>query len=175
MPLSDKRAIVVATLNCSVTLCRQWHCNHSQVNELLDEMANIDSSSLRTATAADAVDTKQRLGRDGAKVLVLRKMYNRATSCELKWLMRLVLKAVKLSIGREGILGVLHPEASTEYSSTNDLRWVCTAFAAGQRKAESIRPGCAFWPMLAASLGADVVGVSRRFKQNPFVMDVSST
>jgi DNA ligase N terminus len=144
------------------------------VNELLDELADVDSNSLRAATAADAQDTKQKLGRDSAKVLVLRKMYNRATSCELKWLMRLVLKSNKLSISKDGILGVLHPEAATEYSSTNDLRWVCTAFAAGQTKAESIRPGCAFWPMLAASLGADVVGISRRFKQNPFVMDVSN-
>lgn len=45
---------------------------------------------------------------------------------EQKWLIRMILKDMKLGVGHIGILNAFHPDASALYDVSNDLSKVCT-------------------------------------------------
>ena len=49
------------------------------------------------------------------------------SAIEHKWLIRIILKDMKLGIGQTTILAMYHPDAKELYDATNDLEKVCTS------------------------------------------------
>ena len=78
----------------------------NQVNSLLDNLAQ-------------GFDNDQ-------KKAVLTKMVNSTTVNEQKWLIKVILKDLKIGIGHEVILRSYHKEAVDLYNSTSDLKEVFT-------------------------------------------------
>ena len=60
------------------------------------------------------------------KKVVVTKMLNSTTMNEQKWLVRVILKDLKIGIGHEVILRSYHKEAVDLYNSTSDLKEVFT-------------------------------------------------
>ncbi|XP_049941539.1 DNA ligase 4 isoform X1 [Schistocerca serialis cubense] len=61
-------------------------------------------------------------GMDDELTLLLTGM----SEMEQKWLIRMILKDMKLGVGHIGIFNAFHPDASTLYDVSNDLSKVCT-------------------------------------------------
>lgn len=47
---------------------------------------------------------------------------------DLKWIIRIILKDVRLGIGHNSVLNIFHPDASELYVHANDLKKVCCIY-----------------------------------------------
>lgn len=77
----------------------------AQVNAYLD----------RLASATDKPARKQ----------ILQQMLHETTALMQKWLVRIILKDLKMGSGEKIILGFLHPDAIAQFNVTTNLRKVC--------------------------------------------------
>ncbi|CAI5712705.1 unnamed protein product [Hyaloperonospora brassicae] len=100
------------------------------VNELLDALVRADSSAAR-------------------KQVVL-KLVTEYTAEEQKWIIRVVLKDLKIGLRHERVLQFIHPDAMEMYNHTNDLHKVCTDLRnSAVRYVPQLEPFQVFTPMLA--------------------------
>lgn len=90
----------------------------AQVNQMLDELnASLDKKD---------------------KASIFGKLVRRTTARELKWVVRTIIKDMKLGVSEKSILKLLHPEALDMFNICSNLRTVCqqlkwTPNAAGTR------------------------------------------
>ncbi|KAK2706859.1 DNA ligase 4-like [Artemia franciscana] len=78
------------------------------VNEELDKLANYN--------AIKQGDTSE---------VVLENLLRSLSALEQKWLIRIILKNLKLGTGQNGILAAYHPDAKDMYDKVNSLEKVC--------------------------------------------------
>ncbi|KDO23955.1 hypothetical protein SPRG_10651 [Saprolegnia parasitica CBS 223.65] len=103
------------------------------VNGLLD--------ALNKVHMVDAMAEKKR---------VLRQMLTRFSGNEQKWLVRMILKDLKIGLRHERVLAFIHPDAPEMFNHTNDLARVCDELTDSRvRYVPAITPGQVFTPMLA--------------------------
>lgn len=55
-------------------------------------------------------------------------MLQRMSAKEQKWLIRIVLKDMKLRMGHSRVLGIFHPDAKELYDVSNSLVKVCVLY-----------------------------------------------
>lgn len=87
---------------------KQSSINVSELNNHLDLIANRDSD-----TKLDEI---------------MLKMFRSLTNSESKWIVRIMLKKLKLGIDNNKILNVFHPDAVEYYKSNSNLKKVCEYF-----------------------------------------------
>lgn len=88
----------------------------AQVNEYLDKLAS----------ALDKPARKQ----------VLTQLLHLTTALEQKWLVRIILKDLKLGGGEAFFFNFLHPDAQTLYNTTTNLRTVCETLTDPSKRSE---------------------------------------
>eukprot|EP01060_Flectonema_neradi_P016212 TRINITY_DN22801_c0_g1_i1.p1 TRINITY_DN22801_c0_g1~~TRINITY_DN22801_c0_g1_i1.p1 ORF type:complete len:1027 (+),score=168.26 TRINITY_DN22801_c0_g1_i1:49-3081(+) len=114
------------------------HITVSTVNEMLDNLSKADSPDKKKAVIMNILRTTSAL--------------------EQKWILRILLKDMRLHIQHSPILGRFHPCAVELYNTTTDLREVCTKTSdpsflpADHRGVSLFRP---FAPMLASLVSKD--------------------
>ncbi|CAH0491228.1 unnamed protein product [Peronospora farinosa] len=100
------------------------------VNELLDSLVQADSNTARKK--------------------VFMKLATEYTAEEQKWIIRVVLKDLKIGLRHERVLQFIHPDAMEMYNHTNDLHKVCTDLRnSAVRYVPQLEPFQVFTPMLA--------------------------
>lgn len=79
-------------------------------------------------------------------------LITQSSAVEQKWLIRMILKDMKLGVSKETVLQVFHPDATELYSVTTDLDKVCRQLHDPSISLNEISIGLfsAFKPMLAA-------------------------
>jgi len=118
-----------------------------QVNDFLDSVA-----------ANNAGKRKERVREE------LLHLLTRSSALEQKWLIRMILKDMRLGISKETVLQAFHPDAAELYNVNADLDKVCRTLHSPEA---SLSEACvdvfsAFKPMLAAA--ADLRLVERRVR-----------
>ncbi|EAR99063.1 ATP-dependent DNA ligase (macronuclear) [Tetrahymena thermophila SB210] len=73
-----------------------------------------------------------------SKEKVLRNCLKNATSEEIKWISRLILKDLNLGINHEIILALFHPDAVVLFNSTSSLWEVCKEFVDPNHKLSNV-------------------------------------
>uniref|UniRef100_M4B6V2 DNA ligase n=1 Tax=Hyaloperonospora arabidopsidis (strain Emoy2) TaxID=559515 RepID=M4B6V2_HYAAE len=100
------------------------------VNELLDTLVQADSNAARKN--------------------VFMKLATEYAAEEQKWIIRIVLKDLKIGLRHERVLKFIHPDAMEMYNHTNDLHKVCTDLRnSAVRYVPQLEPFQVFTPMLA--------------------------
>lgn len=100
------------------------------VNELLDALVQADSNAARKK--------------------VFMKLATEYAAGEQKWIIRVVLKDLKIGLRHERVLKFIHPDAMEMYNHTNDLHKVCTDLRnSAVRYVPQLEPFQVFTPMLA--------------------------
>nr|XP_020039593.1 DNA ligase 4 isoform X2 [Castor canadensis] len=125
-----------------------------QVNELLDSVASNNSSKRK----------------DLVKKSLL-QLITQSSALEQKWLIRMILKDLKLGVGQQTVFPVFHSDATELYSVTTDLEKVCRQLhdpSVGLSDI-SITLFSAFRPMLAAI--ADVERIEKDMKHQSFYIE----
>ncbi|CAN9497485.1 unnamed protein product [Ophioblennius macclurei] len=101
----------------------------------------------------------------------LLQLITASSALEQKWLIRMILKDMKLGVSKETVLQVFHPDAAELYNVTTDLSKVCLQLHDPAVSLSDVSIGlfAAFKPMLAAV--ADVGGVEKQMGGAPFYIE----
>ncbi|KAL3673389.1 hypothetical protein V7S43_001102 [Phytophthora oleae] len=100
------------------------------VNDLLDHLVQADSNAARKK--------------------VFMKLATEYSADEQKWIIRVVLKDLKIGLRHERVLKFIHPDAMEMYNHTNDLHKVCRELRnSAVRYVPQLEPFQVFTPMLA--------------------------
>ncbi len=84
---------------------------------------------------------------------VIRHMHKCYSANEQKWLVRIILKDMKIGLKEERVLNYLHPDAVDMYNATSKLRDVCEALKDPRATySQSLSPHQILSPMLARRL-----------------------
>jgi DNA ligase-4 len=85
-----------------------------------------------------------------ARKKVFMRLATEFPALEQKWIVRIMLKDLKIGLRHERVLNFLHPDAPEMYNHTNDLHKVCTELRnSSVRYVPKIEPFQVFSPMLA--------------------------
>ncbi|XP_061693076.1 DNA ligase 4 [Syngnathoides biaculeatus] len=125
-----------------------------EVNDFLDSVATNNASKKK-----DLVKTS------------LLHLITQSSALEQKWLIRMILKDMKLGISKETVLQVFHPDAGELYNVTTDLDKVCQQLHSPSVSLSevSIRLFSAFKPMLAAV--ANIRNVEKQMGNSSFYIE----
>lgn len=98
-------------------------------------------------------------------------LITQSSALEQKWLIRMILKDMKLGISKETILQVFHPDATELYNVTTDLNKVCLQLhdPSVSLSEVSIDLFSAFKPMLAAV--ANIRQIEKQMGNRPFYIE----
>ncbi|KAH7479247.1 DNA ligase 4 [Phytophthora ramorum] len=119
----------VVLYRSAVSKSRQQH-TLKDVNDLLDALVRSDSNTGRKK--------------------VFMTLATEYSADEQKWIIRVVLKDLKIGLRHERVLKFIHPDAMEMYNHTNDLHKVCTDLKnSAVRYVPQLQPFQVFTPMLA--------------------------
>ncbi|XP_077775144.1 DNA ligase 4 isoform X2 [Podarcis muralis] len=133
---------------------RKGQLTIKQVNDILDSISNNNAAKRR----------------DLVKKSLL-QLITQSSALEQKWLIRMIIKDLKLGVSQQTLLSIFHPEASKLHNVTTDLEKVCrqlhnpSVFLSDV----SITLFSAFKPMLAAI--ADVQQIEKQMNNQSFYIE----
>ncbi|TRY75941.1 hypothetical protein DNTS_033501 [Danionella cerebrum] len=98
-------------------------------------------------------------------------LITQSSALEQKWLIRMILKDMKLGISKESVLQVFHPDAPELYNVITDLKKVCSKLhdPSVSLSEISIDLFSAFKPMLAAV--ANIRQIEKQMSNQPFYIE----
>ncbi|XP_077370494.1 DNA ligase 4 [Festucalex cinctus] len=98
-------------------------------------------------------------------------LITQSSALEQKWLIRMILKDMKLGVSKETVLQVFHPDAAELYNVNTDLNKVCQQLHDPSVSLSDVSIGLfsAFKPMLAAV--ANIGNVEKQMGNSPFYIE----
>ncbi|XP_034031994.1 DNA ligase 4 [Thalassophryne amazonica] len=98
-------------------------------------------------------------------------LITQSSALEQKWLIRMILKDMKLGISKETVLQVFHPDAAELYNVNTDLNKVCQQLHNQSVSLSDVSIGLfsAFKPMLAAV--ANIHQIEKQMGNSPFYIE----
>ncbi|XP_051558436.1 DNA ligase 4 [Myxocyprinus asiaticus] len=132
----------------------QGNLTIKEVNDFLDSVAINNTSKQKDQVKKSLLD-----------------LITQSSALEQKWLIRMILKDMKLGISKETVLQVFHPDAPELYSVTTDLNKVCIQLhdPAVSLSEVSVDLFSAFKPMLAAV--ANIRQIEKQMGNRPFYIE----
>ncbi|GAA5828242.1 hypothetical protein JCM11251_002654 [Rhodosporidiobolus azoricus] len=113
------------------------------VNSILDDLSH--------TTGIGADGQKLSLGAEHARLI--KACIQKMTAGEMKWMIRIILRDLKIGIGEKTIFNQLHPDAMEVFNTCSDIKRVCwRLYNPAERIAHedwTVKPGSFFRPMLA--------------------------
>ncbi|KAL6428636.1 hypothetical protein ACFW04_007920 [Cataglyphis niger] len=111
----------------------------------------------------DAISKKEATMQD--KIETFRVLFRQITGFEMKWVTRIVVKDLRLGIGRKKILDIYHQDANEKFLVTNDLREICNQLHDPKTKIKcGIQIFSHFKPMLLER--CDIENIEKLFRDN---------
>lgn len=121
------------------------------VNALLGEL--VKAESFKKPATQQAEDSSSNAKTTSRKDVFMR-MATAFSAMEQKWIVRIILKDLKVGLRQERVLKYIHPDAMEMYNHTNDLHKVCVELRDSSiRYVPTIEPFQVFSPMLAKRVG----------------------
>ena len=111
-------------------------------------------SNITVAQVNDFLDTLAVAPDNPQRKAVLKQMLHETTALQQKWIVRVILKDLKMGSGEKLFLNFLHPDAVAQYNVTSNLRKVCEELTDRSVRAEDkmVQLFSSLKPMLAAAL-----------------------
>ncbi|KAF9785002.1 DNA ligase 4 [Thelephora terrestris] len=96
---------------------------------ILHEVIGKRSSVIRGTLTIDDLnryldEITENIGKQENQSRILQKIYNRATPDEQRWIIRIILKDMNISVKDTTVFGVFHPDAQDLYNTCSDLKKV---------------------------------------------------
>ncbi|XP_029375946.1 DNA ligase 4 [Echeneis naucrates] len=129
----------------------QGNLSIKEVNDFLDSVAANNASKQKDLVKKN-----------------LLHLITQSSALEQKWLIRMILKDMKLGISKETVLQIFHPDAAELYNVNTDLNKVCQQLHNPSVSLSEVSIGLfsAFKPMLAAV--ANIRNVEKQMANSPF-------
>lgn len=130
-------------------------------------------SDMSIAEVNNALDKLSQVGTEDEQVKMFQRFYRRMNAEEMTWLIRMILRQMKIGATEKTILDLWHPDAETLFNISSNLRRVCWELYDLEVRLEGESTGLSlmqcFQPQLAAF--QDKVGsfdkMVSRFQGNP--------
>ncbi|KAJ6836646.1 DNA ligase 4 [Iris pallida] len=119
--------------------------------EVLQRRQGIASGGLTIRELNDALDQLASKENRGEKTDVLAGLIKKTNAVEMKWILMIILKDLKLGISEKSIFHEFHPDAEDLFNVTCDLKLVCEKLKdrSQRHKRQDIEVGKAVRPQLA--------------------------
>ncbi|KAJ4376257.1 DNA ligase (ATP) [Neocucurbitaria cava] len=130
-------------------------------------------SDMSIAEVNSALDKLSQVGAEDEQVKIFQRFYRRMNAEEMTWLIRMILRQMKIGATEKTFLDIWHPDAETLFNISSNLRRVCWELYDTEIRLEGEDTGLSlmqcFQPQLAAF--QDKVGsfdkMVTRFQTNP--------
>ncbi len=130
-------------------------------------------SDMSIAEVNSALDKLSQVGSEDEQVKIFQRFYRRMNAEEMTWLIRMILRQMKIGATEKTILDIWHPDAETLFNISSNLRRVCWELFDVETRLEGDDTGLSlmqcFQPQLAQF--QDKVGsfdkMIARFQTNP--------
>ncbi|XP_047063165.1 putative DNA ligase 4 [Lolium rigidum] len=119
--------------------------------EVLQRRQGMTSGGLTIKEVNDALDRLSASDNRSEKALILSSLIKKTTALEMKWLLMIILKDLKVGISEKGVFHEFHPDAEDLFNVTCDLKLVCEKLndRSQRHKRQDIEVGKAVRPQLA--------------------------
>ncbi|XP_025824228.1 putative DNA ligase 4 isoform X2 [Panicum hallii] len=119
--------------------------------EVLQRRQGITSGGLTIKEVNDALDRLAATENRSEKATILSSLIKKTNALEMKWLLMIILKDLKLGISEKSIFDEFHPDAQDLFNVTCDLKFVCEKLndRSQRHKRQDIEVGKAVRPQLA--------------------------
>ncbi|XP_012702657.2 putative DNA ligase 4 [Setaria italica] len=119
--------------------------------EVLQRRQGITSGGLTIKEVNDALDRLAATENRSEKASILSSLIKKTNALEMKWLLMIILKDLKLGISEKSIFDEFHPDAQDLFNVTCDLKFVCEKLKdrSQRHKRQDIEIGKAVRPQLA--------------------------
>ncbi|CAN6250052.1 unnamed protein product [Urochloa humidicola] len=119
--------------------------------EVLQRRQGITSGGLTIKEVNDALDRLAATENRSEKASILSSLIKKTNALEMKWLLMIILKDLKLGISEKSIFDEFHPDAQDLFNVTCDLKFVCEKLndRSQRHKRQDIEVGKAVRPQLA--------------------------
>ncbi|KZP16598.1 ATP-dependent DNA ligase [Athelia psychrophila] len=93
--------------------------------EVVEKRSSVIEGSLSVDDLNDILDELSKSGGKGeAQSKIMQKVYNRATAEEQRWIVRIILKDLIISVKESTVFSVFHPDAQDLFNTCSDLKKV---------------------------------------------------
>ncbi|PRQ77013.1 ATP dependent DNA ligase domain-domain containing protein [Rhodotorula toruloides] len=138
-----------------------------EINETLDELSHT------RGTTIDANGQKRGMQAEHARIL--RRCVSKMTPAEMKWLIRIILRDLKIGMGEKTIFNQLHPDAMDLFNTCSDIKRVCyKLFDPHQRiphEDHTVKINQVFRPMLCWRTQRSLSDVIKAMRRNRSAQD----
>ncbi|KAG8066153.1 hypothetical protein GUJ93_ZPchr0004g39623 [Zizania palustris] len=119
--------------------------------EVLQRRQGMTSGGLTIKEVNDALDRLTATENRSEKASILSSLIKRTNALEMKWLLMIILKDLKLGISEKSVFHEFHPDAEDLFNVTCDLKLVCEKLndRSQSHKRQDIEVGKAVRPQLA--------------------------
>ncbi|GJN26520.1 hypothetical protein PR202_gb14455 [Eleusine coracana subsp. coracana] len=119
--------------------------------EVLQRRQGMTSGGLTIKEVNDALDRLAATENRSEKAAILSGLIKKTNALEMKWLLMIILKDLKLGISEKSIFHEFHPDAEDLFNVTCDLKFVCEKLndRSQRHKRQDIEVGKAVRPQLA--------------------------
>ncbi|XP_020251503.1 DNA ligase 4, partial [Asparagus officinalis] len=119
--------------------------------DVLQRRQGLASGGLTIKDVNDALDQLASRENRGEKTAVLSDLIKKTNAVEMKWILMIILKDLKLGISEKSIFHEFHPDAEDLFNVTCDLKLVCEKLKdrSQRHKRQDIEVGKAVRPQLA--------------------------
>jgi DNA ligase-4 len=123
--------------------------------EVLQRRQGMASGGLTIKELNDLLDRLASSENRAEKTLVLSTLIQKTNAQEMKWVIRIILKDLKLGMSEKSIFQEFHPDAEDLFNVTCDLKLVCEKLRDRHQrhKRQDIEVGKAVRPQLAMRIG----------------------
>ncbi|KZT65040.1 DNA ligase 4 [Daedalea quercina L-15889] len=91
--------------------------------EVINKRSSVIEGSLTVDELNDILDElAEHMGKSDVQSRILQRVYNRSTPEEQRWIVRIILKDMQISVKETTVFSVFHPDAHDLYNTCSDLK-----------------------------------------------------
>ncbi|KAJ7634099.1 DNA ligase IV [Mycena polygramma] len=144
--------------------------------EVVSKRSSVIEGSLSVDELNDILDElSKNMGKQDAQSKILQRVYNRTTPEEQRWIVRIILKDMVISVKETTVFSVFHPDAQDLYNTCSDLKKVTWELwdPSHRLRAEdkAVQLCSAFAPMLCKRPTKTIEGTVKEMGGSEFIIE----
>ncbi|KAG9008171.1 DNA ligase (ATP) [Tulasnella sp. JGI-2019a] len=124
----------------------------SVVFDVVDARSTVTEGIMSVDDINDVLDEISRAGKEAEYIRLFTRITEQCTPAEQRWLVRIILKDLGITVKETTVLAVFHPDAMEMFNTSSDLKRVCWLLPNQNERAsdadKQVRLFQAFQPML---------------------------
>ncbi|KAI0091679.1 DNA ligase 4 [Irpex rosettiformis] len=144
--------------------------------EVISKRSSVIQGSLSIDELNDTLDLlSEHMGKSDIQAKIMQKVYNRTTPEEQRWIVRIILKDMIISVKETTVFSVFHPDAQALFNTCSDLKKIAWELWDPKRRLneqdKSVQLFHAFAPMLCKRTMGNVEESVKEMQGGKFIIE----